>query len=221
MSSADVLTADLYSDVQTAKPVFENHPTLLGKYWNKVGPKLQNYAHELGVNFNPGKIRIAVKELPTYVNSFGRIVGKVFGVYKPGTNKLRADPVLFPELGHPLRYRLQNDNMLAQSAEDVLTHEGTHAIQDQSGAINNYIKKAWFGARSYIEGMATKATEYLTKKKQPVYAREQKEADRIISNYGFRKAFLGHVPEHSLNKMPVPTFALAYVRFRPRLSYSR
>jgi len=219
LSQADRFTEDLYDDLHSSEsnePVFENHPTLLRRYWPPIQEKLSRYAREIGITPKFHEWRVRVSELPTY-KAFGRIWGKVFGRYTPWEKKIEFDASVFPELEHHTRYQLKKQGMPVQDAEDVGVHEGGHALQEESGALDKYLKKAWIFARAYIEGLNTKATEYMTGRKQAVYRVYQKLAERLINKYGMKKAFRGDVPAEEVSPFalqPRPALAIQYVRFR-------
>lgn len=211
------LTNELYADSDSQEPVYENHPTLLRRYWRPVQKKLSRYAREIGITPKFHEWRVRVSELPTIRDRRGRIGGKVFGRYTPGEKRIEYDASVFPELGHPTRDELKRQGMLVQDAEEVGVHEGGHALQEESGALGRYLRKAWIFAKAYIEGLNTKATEYMTGRKQAVYRVYQKLAERLINKYGMKKAFRGDIPAENVSPFalqPRPALAIQYVRFR-------
>lgn len=219
ITTADKFQAELFDDLprpEANEPIFENHPTILRRYWRPIQKKLSEYARQMGIQPKFNEWRVRVSELPTY-KALGRIFGKVFGRYRPGEKILELDPSLIPELKHPTRYELKKQDMLKQDIEEVGLHEGIHGLQDESGALDKYLQRAWIFARTYIEGLATKATAHLTGKEQPVYRGAQKLAQRLIDKYGMRKAFRGDVAQEDVLPRVIqlqPAPAYAFVRFR-------
>jgi len=189
------LNSGTYRSRNTNEPDYRNYTSILKKHWKPIQRKLKEFSTQyLGFEPDFSRLKIRVGKLPTYYSGrTGKPDGKVFGSYNPVKDEMIIDSSVLDEFEDSERPLLQKYGILTQDADDVMTHEGTHALQRRSGGIVNYIARTGKRARDYIEGVATKVTERLTGKRQKVYPREQRLATKTIDNYGLARAFRGQV----------------------------
>lgn len=217
MTSVDAMTMDLFStdaafrreNLTENKPIYENHPTLLKKYVGRATKWVSDYAKEK-FGFEPSfrNVRVGIAKLPTMyqrVLEIGRDyirqrivpVGKVFGSYNPETKEMKIDSVVVPEINDPERYVLKKAGLKIPSAESVITHESVHSVQDESGAIWNYLRKFRGYARDKIEGMAEYVTDRIMGHESPIYAGPKRRIKSDIRQHGERNVFLGRQPAYA------------------------
>jgi hypothetical protein len=211
---------------------------VLKSYWgSQIHPTLRKFALE-NLNAEPyyKNLTIQLSDLPTIygyrisLEQAGRVpmikikkvpVGKVQGVYQPGKDNLRMHYGIFNEFAadDPDREMLSKRGMEYSDPIDVGVHEGMHRLQDQTGAIHQYIKKSR-RARDIIEGVATKATEYALKKTQQVYQGAQRLAEKLFEKYGFARTFVGNVPASDPIVRGEPAYSTQFAFRRLRLAYN-
>jgi len=154
------------------KPSFSNASRVLGRYWNDIEPNLKAYMKEaLGYTPSFTDVDVEIAKLPTYVDEGNRLVGKVHGMYDPETQKMYLDPALFKEFDDPEREVLKKYD-LEGKPEEIMVHELVHHVQRNLGSLNTH-------PRGYIEGVATKVTEDITRKRQRTYPKETKEIEDL------------------------------------------
>jgi hypothetical protein len=191
-SQTKKLEMDLFS---TERPMYYGtgeEIDVLKKYVPGTLAKISSYIERMFGNKPVFSDKIvAVGKLPTTRDKKGKPREKTFGLYQPGTGLTVYDRAIFPELNDPERQELKEYGLMRQKTEDVVGHEAVHHVQKKTGAIKNYTKKLGENARAYIEGMATKMTEYIFGRQQPIYATEQVLAKDVIRRHGLKKAFAG------------------------------
>ncbi|MFH0949466.1 MAG: hypothetical protein V1802_03180 [Candidatus Aenigmatarchaeota archaeon] len=187
------LVRELYDETAN-EPVIEARTDVgrsaLKKYWMRAKPYVKEAAENLGIKPYFRKLRIGYEKLQTQMRN-GRIVGKVAGYFKP-PKTVRIDTALPPELGDDERYELKRSGLL-QEPTDVITHEGIHTQQYESGALQRYFEKFGIFGIAIAEGVATYLTEKVTGRKQPIYPLEKKLVEHLISKYGEKPIIQGTV----------------------------
>lgn len=186
------LEMDLFS---TEKPMYLGNDieiNAMKEYVPKTLDKISSYIEKIfGKRPVFSDKIVTVDKLPTTRDKKGKPTSKIFGLYQPETGLTVYDKSIFPKLNDTERKELQEYGLLTQKTEDIVGHEAVHHVQKKTGAIRNYVKKFGDDARAYIEGIATKMTEYIFGRQQPIYATEQVLAENVIRRHGIKKAFTG------------------------------
>ena len=170
---ASALQEDLFTEKEN-KPYFSNESRVLEKYWKCVEPKLKAYLKE-NLDYVPSfdDLEVEVAKLPTMYGEDGSgKVSKVLGAYNPGERKIYLDPIIFKEMDDPERKKLG----YKEDADETFMHELIHHVQRNLGSLHRQ-------PRWYTEGVATKVTEDITRKRQRTYPEETKEVEDLSKHF--------------------------------------